>query len=251
MVASMQAMIDIHSHVVWGLDDGATDIEQSLSMLRAAAAGGTTDIVATPHSNAAFAYQAELLDERIRELASRTGWQTANSPGMRSSPERRQYRRSAAAARQVLDQRQAVSTGGMPGFPRGEAHGKGIAAADRVRDRAGGDASGAESGAAAETRPGGRMGGTGLPGAGDCALRLAVVSAERPALTATAIVGARAGTRGRERCARSGASACAPGRSIRGGAGHGIGEEEADILFTQNPQAIIDGAATVRGKTDS
>jgi protein-tyrosine phosphatase len=66
-------MIDIHSHVVWGLDDGAVDMEQSLNMLRAAAQSGTTDIVATPHSNAEFAYQAEVLDHRIRELALRTG----------------------------------------------------------------------------------------------------------------------------------------------------------------------------------
>src|ERR1039458_6982837 len=68
-----RTMVDMHSHVVWGLDDGATDIEQSLSMLRAAAASGTTDIVATPHSNAEFTYQAELLEERMRELALRTG----------------------------------------------------------------------------------------------------------------------------------------------------------------------------------
>ena len=50
--AQPNLMIDIHSHVVWGLDDGATSMEQSLSMLRAAANSGTTDIVATPHSNA-------------------------------------------------------------------------------------------------------------------------------------------------------------------------------------------------------
>src|ERR1017187_344250 len=60
-----RAMVDIHSHVVWGLDDGATDMEQSLAMLRAAADSGTTDIVATPHSNAEFRYQAELLEERM------------------------------------------------------------------------------------------------------------------------------------------------------------------------------------------
>jgi protein-tyrosine phosphatase len=65
-------MIDIHSHVVWGLDDGATTMEQSLDMLRAAAESGTTDIVATPHSNVQFAYQVELLEERMCELASRT-----------------------------------------------------------------------------------------------------------------------------------------------------------------------------------
>ncbi len=65
-------MIDIHSHVVWGMDDGATSMEQSLNMLRAAAESGTTDLVATPHSNAEYVYQAELLEERIAELASKT-----------------------------------------------------------------------------------------------------------------------------------------------------------------------------------
>lgn len=66
-------MIDIHSHVVWGLDDGATDMEQSLNMLRAAAQSGTTDIVATPHSNAQYVYQPELLESRMGELSARTG----------------------------------------------------------------------------------------------------------------------------------------------------------------------------------
>jgi protein-tyrosine phosphatase len=68
-------MVDIHSHVVWGLDDGATGMEQSLDMLRGAAESGTTDIVATPHSNAAFVYQAELLEERMAQLAARTDGQ--------------------------------------------------------------------------------------------------------------------------------------------------------------------------------
>ena len=76
-------MIDRHSHGVWGLDDGALDMEQSLSMLRAAAQSGTTDIVATPHSNAEFAYQAEVLDHRIRELALRDRRRAAHPPGVR------------------------------------------------------------------------------------------------------------------------------------------------------------------------
>ena len=66
-------MVDIHSHVVWGLDDGSTSMEQSLSMLLAAAESGTSDIVATPHSNAEFTYRGELLDQRIRELTLKTG----------------------------------------------------------------------------------------------------------------------------------------------------------------------------------
>jgi protein-tyrosine phosphatase len=66
-------MVDIHSHVVWGLDDGAIDIEQSLAILRDAAETGTTDIVATPHSNSQFRYRPDLLKERIAELNAALG----------------------------------------------------------------------------------------------------------------------------------------------------------------------------------
>lgn len=55
------------------MDDGAPTIEVSLEMLRLAAAAGTTDIVATPHSNAEFEYQPALIDERILELTGKTG----------------------------------------------------------------------------------------------------------------------------------------------------------------------------------
>ncbi|RMH59337.1 MAG: tyrosine protein phosphatase [Candidatus Hydrogenedentota bacterium] len=42
-------MIDIHSHILPGIDDGAADIEVALNMLRVAAADGIREIVATPH----------------------------------------------------------------------------------------------------------------------------------------------------------------------------------------------------------
>jgi len=42
-------MIDLHSHVLPGIDDGPATVEGSLAMLRAAAAAGTTTITATPH----------------------------------------------------------------------------------------------------------------------------------------------------------------------------------------------------------
>lgn len=42
-------MIDLHCHVLPGLDDGPETIEQSLALAAAAAAGGTRTIVATPH----------------------------------------------------------------------------------------------------------------------------------------------------------------------------------------------------------
>jgi len=66
-------MIDIHSHILYGLDDGAQDRETSLAMLKLAFETGTTDIVATPHSDSQFTYQSTLVDERIRELNELTG----------------------------------------------------------------------------------------------------------------------------------------------------------------------------------
>ncbi|MDI4650313.1 tyrosine-protein phosphatase [Cohnella hashimotonis] len=42
-------MIDIHSHILPGLDDGAQDWEDALALARAAAAEGIETIIATPH----------------------------------------------------------------------------------------------------------------------------------------------------------------------------------------------------------
>jgi len=47
-------MVDIHSHVLWGLDDGSETYEESLAMLRGGGRGSTTDIVATPHANSRY-----------------------------------------------------------------------------------------------------------------------------------------------------------------------------------------------------
>lgn len=42
-------MIDIHSHILPGVDDGAPDLEASLNMARAAVSDGITTLFATPH----------------------------------------------------------------------------------------------------------------------------------------------------------------------------------------------------------
>jgi protein-tyrosine phosphatase len=61
-------MVDIHSHVLWGMDDGSDSRETSVEMLNVAAKAGTTDIVATPHSNSRYKYQRETIDEQIADL---------------------------------------------------------------------------------------------------------------------------------------------------------------------------------------
>jgi protein-tyrosine phosphatase len=42
-------LVDLHSHILAGLDDGARGKAQSIQMARAAQRGGVSDIVATPH----------------------------------------------------------------------------------------------------------------------------------------------------------------------------------------------------------
>ena len=45
-------MIDIHCHIVFGVDDGSFSLSESVEMARVALEGGTDVIIATPHANA-------------------------------------------------------------------------------------------------------------------------------------------------------------------------------------------------------
>ena len=67
------SFVDIHSHVLYGLDDGAKTLEESIAMLEMAAGGGTTDLVATPHADLTYQFQPELVAERVRELNAALG----------------------------------------------------------------------------------------------------------------------------------------------------------------------------------
>lgn len=66
-------MIDIHSHVLFGLDDGAPTLEDSLAMVRMASEHGTTDLVATPHSNLNYKFDPEQIAERIAQVREAAG----------------------------------------------------------------------------------------------------------------------------------------------------------------------------------
>ena len=64
--------VDIHSHVLYGLDDGAKTREESLEMLRIAAESGTSHIVATPHANSRYKFRPQVIAARIEELQALT-----------------------------------------------------------------------------------------------------------------------------------------------------------------------------------
>jgi protein-tyrosine phosphatase len=61
-------MIDLHSHVLPALDDGAQTLDDALAMLEAAAGAGTTEIVATPHADTQYRFQPELTDQLVADL---------------------------------------------------------------------------------------------------------------------------------------------------------------------------------------
>ena len=50
-------MIDIHAHILPGLDDGSDSPETSLMMAYAAVESGVTAIIATPHCNQRGLYE--------------------------------------------------------------------------------------------------------------------------------------------------------------------------------------------------
>lgn len=60
-------MIDIHCHILPGIDDGATDLSVSLAMARLAVADGTRTLVATPHVDKSLIAPEEIRD-RVRIL---------------------------------------------------------------------------------------------------------------------------------------------------------------------------------------
>lgn len=64
-----EKMIDLHCHILPGVDDGSDSMEESLAMARMAVEDGITDMAATPHYfEGQGAFPAEKMEERVRIL---------------------------------------------------------------------------------------------------------------------------------------------------------------------------------------
>lgn len=93
-------MVDIHCHILPGLDDGADSLETSLQMAEMAIADGVTHVIATPHANNEYKFIPEIVRARKEELQSRVGerlqiltgcdfhWSFENLAALRADPKR-------------------------------------------------------------------------------------------------------------------------------------------------------------------
>jgi len=66
-------VIDIHSHVLAGVDDGPSSVEQSIEMVLMAARDGITDIVATVHANSEYDCGPARVATKAAELVAAAG----------------------------------------------------------------------------------------------------------------------------------------------------------------------------------
>ncbi len=66
-------MVDIHCHLLPGVDDGAKSWEVSEEMCRIAAADGIQHIVCTPHANDEYVYDRAQHEQRLQQLRERVG----------------------------------------------------------------------------------------------------------------------------------------------------------------------------------
>jgi len=63
-------MIDLHHHLLPGLDDGSKSMEDSIAMAKLAVADGITHVVCTPHANGQYNFDPQVNEAKITELRS-------------------------------------------------------------------------------------------------------------------------------------------------------------------------------------
>lgn len=66
-------MVDLHCHILPGMDDGAKSVEDSLAMAEMAVADGITHVVATPHASAAYRFDYPAVSSAAARLREALG----------------------------------------------------------------------------------------------------------------------------------------------------------------------------------
>ena len=66
-------MVDLHCHILPGLDDGAKTMEDSLAMAEDAIADGITHVVATPHASSDYSFDFSRVRAAVAELSAKLG----------------------------------------------------------------------------------------------------------------------------------------------------------------------------------
>ena len=61
-------MIDLHTHVLPGIDDGARSLDDSRALAREAAAQGISALVATPHVREDYPTTADMMEEAVADV---------------------------------------------------------------------------------------------------------------------------------------------------------------------------------------
>ena len=74
-------MIDLHSHVLPGLDDGARSLEEAVAICHAAAADGTDVLAATPHVREDYPTTADEMEEALARVRDAVGDEIRLVPG--------------------------------------------------------------------------------------------------------------------------------------------------------------------------
>lgn len=66
-------MIDIHCHLMPGVDDGAKDIDEAKRMLQVAKEEGIEKVIVTPHFNSRLKINYDIKFEELRKIAKQEG----------------------------------------------------------------------------------------------------------------------------------------------------------------------------------
>ncbi|MGA7669484.1 MAG: CpsB/CapC family capsule biosynthesis tyrosine phosphatase, partial [Nitrolancea sp.] len=86
-------LVDLHCHLIAGVDDGAHDDAESIGMMQIAVADGVRTIAATPHAHRCPANRVADKVEHLNELARENGIDVEIVPGIEVRYDRALFKR--------------------------------------------------------------------------------------------------------------------------------------------------------------